>query len=122
MRRPAISLAIAASITLLPGTICTIGTASAASSETIKKGKEIAFNRKTGNCLACHIMDDGISPGDIGPPLIAMRARYSDREKLHSQIHDPTISNPDSRMPPFGKHRVLSKEEIDNLVDYLYTL
>jgi len=97
-------------------------TAAAASDETIKKGKEVAFDRKKGNCLACHMVGDGVSPGDIGPPLIAMQARFPDRAKLRQQIWDAEAANPQTRMPPFGKHKALSEAEIDAIVDYLYTL
>jgi sulfur-oxidizing protein SoxX len=96
--------------------------ASAADAETIKMGKEAAYDRRKGNCLACHMMDDGVSPGDIGPPLIAMKARFPERAKLRAQIWDAEASNPSTRMPPFGKHQALSEAEIDAIVDYLYTL
>ena len=96
--------------------------AGAANAETIKMGKEVSYDRKKGNCLACHMMDDGVSPGDIGPPLIAMKARFPDRAKLRAQIWDAQVSNPGTRMPPFGKHQALSEKEIDAIVDYLYTL
>lgn len=85
-------------------------------------GKKIAFDRKKGNCLACHAMDDGDMPGNIGPPLIVMKARFPDREVLKTQIWDATIKNPISIMPPFGKHQILSDAEIEKLLDYLYTL
>jgi sulfur-oxidizing protein SoxX len=94
----------------------------AASEETIMKGKEAAADRRKGNCLACHMVGDGASPGDIGPPLIAMQARFPDRAKLRAQIWDAEASNPSTRMPPFGKHKALSEAEIDAIVDYLYTL
>lgn len=96
--------------------------AAAASDETIKMGKEVAYDRRKGNCLACHMMGDGASPGDIGPPLIAMQARFPDRAKLRAQIWDAEAANPLTRMPPFGKHQALSETEIDAIVDYLYTL
>ena len=96
--------------------------AGAAEAEVVKMGKEAAWDRRKGNCLACHMMGDGVSPGDIGPPLIAMKARFPDRAKLRAQIWDATASNPGSRMPPFGKHKALSETEIDAIVDYLYTL
>ena len=94
----------------------------AAEADTIKMGKEVAYDRKKGNCLACHMMDDGVSPGDIGPPLVAMKARFPDRAKLRDQIWDPQVRNPATMMPPFGKHKVLSEAEIDAIVEYLYTL
>jgi sulfur-oxidizing protein SoxX len=90
--------------------------------EVIKKGKEVAYDRRKGNCLACHMMDDGVSPGDIGPPLIAMKARFPDKAKLRAQIWDATSVNPGSRMPPFGKHQALSEAEIDAITEYVYTL
>ena len=98
------------------------GVAGAASEESIKMGKEVAVDRRKGNCLACHMMGDGVSPGDIGPPLIAMKARFPDRAKLRTQIWDAQVANPGTRMPPFGKHKALSEAEIDAIVDYLYTL
>ncbi len=96
--------------------------ASAADAETLKAGKALAFDRKKGNCLACHQISDGVSPGDIGPPLIAMQARFPDRAKLHAQIADPRAANPETRMPPFGAHQILSGSEIDLVVDFLLTL
>ncbi len=86
------------------------------------KGREIAWNRKKGNCLACHIMANGVSPGDIGPQLMAMKARFPDRKKLFDQIYDATKRNPSTRMPPFGKHKILSNADIEAVIDYLYTL
>jgi len=85
-------------------------------------GKDIAFDRKKGNCLACHMTDDGEMPGNIGPPLIAMKARFPDRAVLKAQIWDATVKNPISIMPPFGKHEILSDDEIEKMLDYLYTL
>ena len=108
--------------TLFAGAGMLPAAAGAADADTIKKGKEVAYDRKKGNCLACHMMDDGVSPGDIGPPLIAMKARFPDRARLRAQLWDPEASNPGTRMPPFGKHQILSEAEIDAIVDYLYTL
>jgi len=88
----------------------------------IAKGKEVAFDRKLGNCLACHAIDDGTLPGNIGPPLIAMKQRYPDKAKLRAQIWDATVANPNSIMIPFGRHRVLTEEQIDQVVEYIYTL
>ena len=88
-------------------------------------GKELAFNRSKGNCLACHAMPtqpDAESPGLYGPPLIAMSARYPDKAKLRAQIWDATVANPSSTMIPFGKHRVLTEKEIDKITDFVYGL
>jgi len=97
-------------------------TAADAASSVIEKGKAVAFDRKLGNCLACHAIEDGTLPGNIGPPLIAMKLRYPDKVKLRAQIWDATVANPNSIMIPFGRHRVLTEEQIDQVVEYIYTL
>lgn len=88
-------------------------------------GKDIAFDRSKGNCLACHAMP-GVagaeSPGTIGPPLVAMKARFPDRAKLRAQIWDATAMNPRSSMPPFGKHKVLTEQEVDKVTDFIHGL
>ena len=92
------------------------------SPEYIAEGKQLAFDRKKGNCLACHAIDDGSLAGNSGPPLLAMKARFPDKGKLYEQIADPTIRNPNSLMPPFGRHGILSKDEIEKIMAYLLTL
>jgi sulfur-oxidizing protein SoxX len=94
----------------------------AANADAIVLGKRIAFDPVKGNCLACHHMDDGESPGDLGPPLVAIAARFPDKSILRQHLWDPMESNPGSRMPPFGRHRILTEEEIDMVVEYIYTL
>lgn len=124
MRKTANFMATAASLAVLVSGISLMPqTASAGShADMVKMGKEVAVDRRKGNCLACHMMDDGVSPGDIGPPLVAMKARFPDKAKLRAQIWDPQVANPGTRMPPFGKHKILSEKEIDAIVEYLYTL
>ncbi len=95
---------------------------SAAEMSVADEGKSIAFDRKKGNCLACHAIADGESPGNIAPPLVAMKARYPDKEKLKSQIWDATKVNEESPMPPFGAHKILSSAEIDKVVEFVWGL
>ena len=97
-------------------------TVSAADDADLTKGKELAFNKKKGNCLACHDIAGGKLPGNIGPPLVAMKARYPDYEKLKSQISDARKNNPNTIMIPFGPHSVLSAKEIDLISKFIYTL
>ncbi|MHB1213413.1 MAG: sulfur oxidation c-type cytochrome SoxX [Thiobacillus sp.] len=88
-------------------------------------GKDLAFDRKKGNCLACHAMPtqtDAESPGEYGPPLIAMSARFPNKAHLRAQIWDATAFNPSSTMIPFGKHGVLTEAEIDKVTDFVYGL
>jgi len=86
-------------------------------------GKDLAFNNKKGNCLACHLMPGvpgAISSTTIGPPLIGMKARFPDKAKFRAQVWDATKANPKTSMPPFGKHQILSEQEIDKIVDFIY--
>ena len=88
----------------------------------LEPGKAIAFDRNAGNCLACHAIDDGELPGNSGPPLIQMQQRFPERDVLRKQVWDATVRNPNTVMPPYGKHMILTEEQIDQVVDYLLTL
>ena len=112
-------LALAGSLALLPPATFA---AESEGASAVEQGKAISFDRKKGNCLACHQIEGGDLPGNIGPPLVAMKARFPDKAKLRAQIWDPTKSNPNSVMPPFGRQQVLSESEIDKVVEYIYTL
>ncbi len=112
-------------ITALFAVLCFAGSpvaANEAQSDSIAKGKTVAFDRSKGNCLACHVMDDGALAGTVGPPLVQMKMRFPDRSLLREQIWDAGKRNPTSMMPPFGRHEILTEEEIDWVVDYLYSL
>lgn len=88
----------------------------------VSAGKQIAFSRDKGNCLACHEIEDGESPGNIGPALKNLLTRFKSKQQLREQIWDATQFNPETSMPPFGKNKILSAEEIDQIVDYLWSL
>jgi sulfur-oxidizing protein SoxX len=65
---------------------------------------------------------DGESPGNIGPPLAHLSARFNDKEALWRQIWDAGRFNPATSMPPFGKNAILNAAEIDAIADYLWCL
>ena len=90
----------------------------------VADGKKLAFNRSKGNCLACHAVAGGAMPGNIGPALIAMKLRFPDKQKLVNKIWGTTDSQsvPNSMMPPFGRHGILTDSEINKITDYIYTL
>ncbi|MEE9492361.1 MAG: sulfur oxidation c-type cytochrome SoxX [Gammaproteobacteria bacterium] len=111
-------LAIAGSLSLLPVT----AQAADGATSVLEEGKALSFDRKMGNCLACHAIEGGTLPGNIGPPLIAMQARFPDKAKLRAQIWDATKANPNTIMPPFGRHKILSEGEIDKVVEFIYSL
>lgn len=88
-------------------------------------GRRVAHDQERGNCLACHRMpaDPGAETNaDMGPALENIRQRYPDRVDLRQRIWDARAFNPDTIMPPYGRHRILTEEEIDQVVDYIYGL
>ena len=88
----------------------------------VEQGKELAFDRRKGNCLACHQIEGGTLPGNIGPPLVAMQARFPNKAEIRSQLWNPLVKNPNSAMPPFGLHEILTEQELDKIIEYVYTL
>ncbi len=100
------------------------------------RGREVAINRRQGNCLACHGMPIEEQPfhGEVGPPLFGVANRY-DAGELRLRIVDSKIVNPDTIMPAFhradGLHRVssqfadkpiLTAQQVEDVVAYLMTL
>lgn len=86
------------------------------------EGCALSFSRRHGNCLGCHQIQGGTQPGNAGPPLIVMKARFPDRAVLRAQIWDATVKNPNSLMPPFGRHQALSEGQIDQITDFIHSL
>jgi sulfur-oxidizing protein SoxX len=88
----------------------------------VTKGGCAVLDRKRGNCWACHAIPGAPSAGNIGTRLENMPLRYPDKSRLRAQIEDASTSNPNTVMPPFGRHEILTKEEIDQVVEFLLTL
>ncbi len=88
----------------------------------MEEGKDLAFKRSKGNCLACHMIIGGASPGNIAPPLVAMKSRFPDKQVLRDQISDPSKKNSETAMPLFGRYEILTQDELDKVVDYIYSL
>ena len=123
MRITAHILTTTASIAALVGCLGFAPTiANADGAADLAKGKALAFDRKKGNCLACHQIEGGTLAGNIGPPLIAMKARFPDYDKLRAQIDDARKNNPNTIMIPFGPHAVMSSSEIDLVTKFIHTL
>lgn len=109
-------------ILVFAASVLTMGPVALADESDVENGKKVAFDRKAGNCLSCHLIEGGEAPGNLGPPLIAMKARFPDRQKLRDIIWDITTSRPEALMPPFGRYKIISEEDIDDIVEYMYTL
>ena len=139
--RKSLSLVATAGAMLLAGNLAFMPAASAEAplptdkqcsknkpTDTATKGWCVMIDRRKGNCLACHDVitkrfpPDFPAAGNIGPPLVSMKARFPDAAKLRAQIWDPTELNPNSSMLPFGRHKIISEGDIDNIVEFLYTL
>ena len=86
------------------------------------QGKQLSFQRDKGNCLACHIIEEGEDPGNIGPALVNIQSKYATKSHLKAIIWDATEFNAQSSMPPFGKNQILAPEELDLVVDYIWSL
>ena len=88
----------------------------------VAEGQKLAFDRGKGNCLTCHVIKGGDLPGTIGPELKGLKAKYPDRNELAAILFDETKRNPQTMMPPFGRNRILTEQEINAVVDFLQTL
>jgi L-cysteine S-thiosulfotransferase len=117
-RKSALLQALA--LTLLIGTAAPVSSANAQSAAA--EGQKLAFDRGKGNCLTCHEIKGGDLPGTIGPPLKDIKSKYPDRNDLVAILFDETRRNPQTVMPPFGRNRILTEQEINAVVDFLQTL
>ena len=118
LARPVLIPAIA--VALLIGAAASAGPACAQSAAA--EGQKLAFDRGKGNCLTCHEIKGGDLPGTIGPPLKDIKTKYPDRNELVAILSDETKRNPLTVMPPFGRNRILTDQEINAIVDFLQTL
>lgn len=85
-------------------------------------GEAVAFDRTKGNCLACHTMRGSDVPSTVGPELNDMKARFPDRADLVAILNNEEARNPQTIMPSFGRNLILDQHEIDQIIDFLYTL
>lgn len=112
-------------LALLAATLFPI-VAAAAQANAPETGRDIVLSRKLGNCLACHsipgLEKDNVLPGNLGPTLQNIKSMFASKKALRAHIWDETRFNPNTSMPPFGKHKILSEEQIDKVVDFLYGL
>jgi len=88
----------------------------------ISAGKKIAFARNKGNCLACHVIEEGEFAGNIAPKLTALALKFNDKLELRQFIWDATRFNSETSMPPFGRNKILTEDELDKVVDYLWII
>jgi len=102
-----------------------LGVVQAATPDRVAAGREIAHSQEKGNCLACHQMPRdprAETLANLGPRLEDVRRRFPSREELRQRVWDAARFNADTLMPPYGRHRILTEEEIDLVVDYIQEL
>ncbi len=87
--------------------------------DAVERGRQLALEQ----CQACHFYAGTEQAGTVAPPLQNIKARFPDRKKLFSILYDPVAAlDPYTMMPPFGRNRLLSDDEINLIIDFLYTL
>ena len=89
------------------------------------KGRKLAFDRKRGGgCLACHVMGPSRQevPGNVGPDLSLIGNAGRSDQYLFNYVFDARVYNPQTVMPPWGKHGFYSQDEIKDIVAFLKTL
>ncbi|MEJ2696626.1 MAG: sulfur oxidation c-type cytochrome SoxX [Candidatus Sulfobium sp.] len=98
--------------------------AAALAGGSFESGKKCVNTRSLGNCAACHVVPGMEFPGDVGPDLVKAMQHYSekDRDVVWQWVWDARKFDPDTIMPPFGPNKILTKEQVDDVVDYLYSL
>lgn len=109
-------------LTVLLAIAAGLAASPARAQSTVAEGQKLAFDRGKGNCLTCHVIKGGDLPGTIGPELKDLKSKYPDRNELVAIIFDETKRNPQTMMPPFGRNRILTEQEISAIVDFLQTL
>ena len=87
------------------------------------KGKQLTLDRsRGGSCAACHILPGATLPGNVGPDLSRVQLNTRPDEYLFNYLYDPRVYNKMTMMPPWGAHKVFTKDEINDMVAYLKTL
>lgn len=83
---------------------------------------KIMTNPNIGNCTACHALPNKpeIVAGDIGPPFTDMKHRFPDFARLVAAINDQRATTYQTIMPPFGRNKILTPEQIDAVAKYIY--
>ena len=102
--------------------VAAVLSAGSARAQSAVEGQKIAFDRGKGNCLTCHVIRGGDLPGSIAPELVDIKSKYPNRADLVAILTDETLRNPLTVMPPFGRNRILTEQEISAVVDFLQTL
>lgn len=92
--------------------------------QSVTNGEAVALDPARGNCNACHLLPHtpkATGKSKLGVSLSNVRAKYPDEKKLRALIWDASQTYPQTIMPPYGKHRIMSEAEIDDLTAWIVT-
>lgn len=84
-----------------------------------EEGRNIAFTKTRGNCLACHRMKGGTQPGSRGPDLTSYGNLGRSDAETYALVYDMRWRSPDTLMPPMGTNEILTEQEIRDVVAFL---
>ncbi len=89
-----------------------------------ENGKKIVEAKNLGNCAACHVIPNMEFPGDVGPDLVASMQGFTEKDRgtVRQWVWDARAFDPDTIMPPFGPNKLLTNAEVDDVVEYLYSI
>ncbi len=91
-------------------------------------GRSLFFAKHKSNCGACHKTPTDAtqkSGSSLASPLQSIKQKYprpADRARLHNASWDLYNVAPNTIMPRYGKHRILTEGEINAVLTYLETL
>jgi sulfur-oxidizing protein SoxX len=97
-------------------------TFSSARADGVEAGRALALDRAKGNCLACHTLKGGDAPSSVGRELVDIQRRFPNRADLVEILTDESLRNPLAPMPPLLRNHVLTRSEVEQIIDFLYTL
>ena len=93
-----------------------------ARADDVADGQKLALDRAKGNCLACHTLKGGDMPSSVGRELIDMKRRFPHRADLVEILTDEAMRNPLAPMPSLRPQSCSTPAEIEEIIDFLYTL
>lgn len=95
----------------------------AASASDVAAGKKIAFGTKLGNCVACHSLPGAAMAGNVGPRLGPwVHGVFHSESDLVKYLYDPQAKFEHTVMPEFGKNKMLTDEQLQQVAAYVWSL
>ncbi len=95
----------------------------ASTASDVAAGKKIAFALKEGNCVACHSLPGAAMAGNVGPRLGPwVHGVFHSESELAKYLYDPQAKFAHTVMPEFGKNKMLTEEQLEQVSAYVWSL